>query len=355
MVAPLAVIAAIPKVVAVGKATAPLWRPLVGLGVAAVIAAGTLGFVVSSGSSSSAGAMLLASQGAPASQAGCSGQPGAAAPATAPVAGDAGAVVAAAASAAGWRGDNLQIAVAVSMAESGHNPLATNMNTNGSVDHGLWQINSIHGALLQRGDWRDPEDNARMAYQVWSDAGGWTPWVTYNEGLHERHMAAAAVIVSGVAAPAICTPAAVAGEVDPSAFDPGDGPMSPPSGGLRPRAQNVRAITLATWGCDVAPQPCISTVGGYSYRYIGGTTTLSDHATGRAADIMVPDYRGDGRAVGDAIAAYFVANASQLGLKYVIWYDRIWKPSDGWTSYGHPSGGGGDTVQHRDHVHVSTL
>jgi hypothetical protein len=153
-------------------------------------------------------------------------------------------------------------------------------------------------------------------------------------------------------------PGALPGVVNASLVDPGDGPMSPPSGGLRPRAQKVRAIALELWGCETRPSPCVAVVGGYAYRNIAGTNTLSNHALGKAADIMVPDYRSAGAiAMGDEMAAYFVANADALGLTEVIWRDRIWtvsRRSEGWRPYRH-SGGGGDTLQHRDHVHVSTL
>jgi Lysozyme like domain len=69
----------------------------------------------------------------------------------------------------------------VAFAESGGRPEAVNRNTNGSTDHGLWQINTIHGSLLNQGNRNNPADNAKMAYTVWQRAGGkWTPWATYN-------------------------------------------------------------------------------------------------------------------------------------------------------------------------------
>ena len=89
----------------------------------------------------------------------------------------------------GWRGKDIDIAVAVAKAESGWNPKATNLNSNASVDYGLFQINSIHQAILAGGNWADPEDNARMAYKVWSDAGKqWGPWVTYWRGTYKKYL-----------------------------------------------------------------------------------------------------------------------------------------------------------------------
>ena len=60
------------------------------------------------------------------------------------------------------------------------------------------------------------------------------------------------------------------------------------------------------------------------------------------------------RRLGDAIAAWLVANARRLAIKYVIWYERIWSPARGWRAYRHPSGNTANaTLAHRDHVHVS--
>jgi hypothetical protein len=77
----------------------------------------------------------------------------------------------------------------------------------------------------------------------------------------------------------------------------------------------------------------------------------SDHPKGLAIDNMV----GSDKAKGDAIAAYAVANASRLGITYVIWYARIWEPGKGWQPYSHPSGGTSPTQLHMDHVHISFL
>lgn len=77
----------------------------------------------------------------------------------------------------------------------------------------------------------------------------------------------------------------------------------------------------------------------------------SDHPKGLAIDNMV----GKDRAKGDAIATYAVANATRLGVTYVIWYARIWEPGKGWQAYHHPSGGTSPTQMHMDHVHISFL
>jgi hypothetical protein len=85
----------------------------------------------------------------------------------------------------GWTGDDLNIAVAVCLAESGGNPNAKHTNTNGSVDIGLWQVNSIHGfdpnAMLHT------LDNGKAAHQIWV-ASGWKAWTTFNTGAYLMFM-----------------------------------------------------------------------------------------------------------------------------------------------------------------------
>lgn len=98
---------------------------------------------------------------------------------------------------AGFRDTNLTLAVAVAMAESGGDPRATNRNTNGSTDLGLWQINDrVWDGLLKTGAWTDPDANARMAYAIWSqesDSRKWKDWVTFNRGMHLQYMPRAAI------------------------------------------------------------------------------------------------------------------------------------------------------------------
>jgi hypothetical protein len=71
------------------------------------------------------------------------------------------------------------IAAAIAMAESGGNSDAIGHNSNGSVDQGLWQINSSNGALSTT----DINGNARAAIQMSNDGTNWRPWCTaYSDG-----------------------------------------------------------------------------------------------------------------------------------------------------------------------------
>ena len=107
----------------------------------------------------------------------------------APTGGLDAAKVAAIAYKAGFRDDDIDIAVAVSRAESGWNPLNTNKNRNGSTDYGLFQINTVNAAILADGNWRDPQENAVMAFKIWTDWGGkWGAWVTYWDGSYRKYL-----------------------------------------------------------------------------------------------------------------------------------------------------------------------
>jgi hypothetical protein len=92
------------------------------------------------------------------------------------------------------RNDTLVLAVAIGLAESGCIRTARGVNgptqgcPNGSVDRGLWQINSCwHPEVSDRCSYR-AQCNAHAAYAISSGGTDFTPWVTYNAGLHLRYM-----------------------------------------------------------------------------------------------------------------------------------------------------------------------
>ncbi len=89
---------------------------------------------------------------------------------------------------AGWNESDIPMGVAIALAESGGRTAALNTsNSNGSRDYGLFQINSVHKALLDRYDWRDPVQNAAMARKIFEDAGRkWTPWSVYKSGSYKK-------------------------------------------------------------------------------------------------------------------------------------------------------------------------
>jgi len=82
-----------------------------------------------------------------------------------------------------------------------------------------------------------------------------------------------------------------------------------------------------------------------------------EHPKGRACDFAAQS-RGFGgvatggdKTYGTNLANYFIANASALGVLYVIWFKRIWLPSSGWRAY--TRGQGDPSSDHTNHVHLS--
>jgi hypothetical protein len=66
-------------------------------------------------------------------------------------------------------GKDYKIGLAISSCESGTNPDKYNVNTDGSIDFSVFQINTVHGIIL------DPEENIRYAYSLYQEQNT-TPW-----------------------------------------------------------------------------------------------------------------------------------------------------------------------------------
>lgn len=108
---------------------------------------------------------------------------------------------------AGFTGDDVAIAVAVALAESGGNPRAHNKNAaTGDNSYGLWQINMIGGmgperrkrfGLPNNEALFDPATNARVAYGLFKSRGSWRDWSTYNSGSYLRFMSRGKKVAGG--------------------------------------------------------------------------------------------------------------------------------------------------------------
>lgn len=70
---------------------------------------------------------------------------------------------------------NVDVALAVMKAESNCNPNAIHVNSNGSVDHGLFQLNNINVT--------DPAQNIAIAYNQKYVPSHWSPWVVCTKGI----------------------------------------------------------------------------------------------------------------------------------------------------------------------------
>jgi hypothetical protein len=128
-----------------------------------------------------------------------------------------------------------------------------------------------------------------------------------------------------------------------------DAPKEPPLG-LTPAAARVRDEVRATFG-DVPD-------GGFGpEEVLPGRRPGGAHSAGRAIDFFFRPYEDpEQAAAGWQLANWSVANAERLGIRTVIYRDRIWtafRSAQGWREYRF---GGSDPDnpinRHLDHVHV---
>lgn len=100
------------------------------------------------------------------------------------------------AKAAGFSGKDLDIAVAVALAESGGNTKAHN-DKPPDDSYGLWQINMLgkmgrdrqkEFKLASYSDLYDPDRNAKAAYSIWKSQGWAKGWTTYSNGKYLQFM-----------------------------------------------------------------------------------------------------------------------------------------------------------------------
>jgi hypothetical protein len=94
---------------------------------------------------------------------------------------------------AGGRRSAAAIAAAVAMAESSGRPGVSHRNSDGSIDRGLWQINSVHGSLSTF----DRLGNARAAVRISGNGSNWSPWTTFTSGAYRRFLSAAQAALGG--------------------------------------------------------------------------------------------------------------------------------------------------------------
>jgi len=279
------------------------------------------------------------------------------------------------AAAAGFTGEDLVIAVAVALAESGGRVDADNtgLNRDGSTDYGLWQINSVHRATgFDPSRAFDPTYNAAWARTVFMNAGAsWTPWTTYNNGAYQRHMDAARQ-ATGIPPPQPGDPAAPAGSEQPASpitcappmmahgfpaqidpYQPYDGQSTcdpTPKPGVV-EFSNMLMQTYPATGSSGISRSC----------GIGGT---SEHKEGRAFDWTASVSDPTQRAAADSAINWLLATDEhgnqhamfrRFGLMYIIWNAQIFSSSQheaGWRPYPCNAGASHDDC-HVRHVHFS--
>lgn len=97
----------------------------------------------------------------------------------------------------GFSGNDWTISVAIAEAESSGWTRATLVDTDCSVDRGLWQINSYwHGEVSDSCAFT-PSCAAPATHTIWA-SGGWSQWTTYTNGAYLSHMSDAQAAVNQV-------------------------------------------------------------------------------------------------------------------------------------------------------------
>lgn len=97
---------------------------------------------------------------------------------------------------AGFAGNDLQIAIAIALAESSGNPYAIGDLTLG-VSVGLWQVNLKAHPEYQGVNLMDPQTNANAAFAIYQSAGNsFAPWSTFKNGAYQANLQAASSAVN---------------------------------------------------------------------------------------------------------------------------------------------------------------
>lgn len=102
--------------------------------------------------------------------------------------------------AAGFPGGTSQLdGLAIIAAESGRDPNAKHVNTDGSTDRGLWQINDKAHPDVSDATAYDPVLSTHAALSISKDGSDYGPWSTFTGGAYKAHLEAARVALDGAA------------------------------------------------------------------------------------------------------------------------------------------------------------
>lgn len=87
-------------------------------------------------------------------------------------------------------GKDCVTALAIFRAESGMSNKAINVNSNGSVDFGCMQINSVHfkNIDVSKINLLNCQDNIDVAYKIFKQQGNFTAWSAYNNGAYKKYL-----------------------------------------------------------------------------------------------------------------------------------------------------------------------
>lgn len=137
-----------------------------------------------------------------------------------------------------------------------------------------------------------------------------------------------------------------------STSKPADSSLVIPSGITTSGMSQLNANAKVVVSHVIATYPKITTI----YGWRASSDYSSDHPSGRAVDIMIPNWTQAAMAdYGWVIAKDFAANAKKYRVNYVIYRQSIYNaayPERGWRAM---EDRGSNTANHYDHVHVSVF
>lgn len=96
-------------------------------------------------------------------------------------------------------GTSQETGLAVVAAESGRDPNAKHINTDGSVDRGLWQINNVAHPDVSDATAFDPVLSTKAALSISKGGTDYGPWSAFTNGAYTSHLEAAKVALDGAA------------------------------------------------------------------------------------------------------------------------------------------------------------
>jgi len=105
---------------------------------------------------------------------------------------------------AGWSGEDVVTGSSIIKAESGGNPASVSPpNNDGTIDRGLWQINSGHDNMLPGQNRLDPAVSTNIARMLYNGRGNWDDWssLVYHHSAQQFMPGFRAIAASGGTAP----------------------------------------------------------------------------------------------------------------------------------------------------------
>jgi hypothetical protein len=125
-----------------------------------------------------------------------------------------------------------RLSVSVSLAESGGDAHVQGPNSDGSIDRGLWQLNSRWHPEVQDSCAYDPVCNGKATLRISNKGTDFSTWVTFQQGINKKFLTVAGEGCSKVPPPKPATPTPA--------------PTPPPT----PKPATPTPAPLATYKCE---------------------------------------------------------------------------------------------------------